>query len=144
MSAQPESNVGGIRLVAPAWRRPRYRVALAIVAVVLLLASCIGLGRCTRMRVLSSLAAVDETYTSPGGTNEIRVLITDQGALGYGGISVFQKTALGFRRVYFHAPAVADDDPARVTWVSETEFEIWIEDPHSRRGRWKQRILLEM
>lgn len=143
MNTTPVSNVGGIRLAAPARRRLLYRAGLTIVVVVLLLASCVGVGRCSRIQVLSSLAAIDETYTSPGGTNEIRVIITDQGALGYGGISVFCKTALGFRRVYFHAPAVADADPARVTWVSETEFEIWIEDPHSRRGRWKQRILLE-
>ncbi len=72
-------------------------------------------------------ALIDESYASPGGTSRLRILISDDGALGYGGIVVYEHTLLGYRRVFGHHPAVAESDFNRYTWVSEREFELRFE-----------------
>jgi hypothetical protein len=94
-----------------------------------------------RLRAWSS--TVDRWHTPPGGRSRVRVLITDQGALGYGAIYVYKWSVFrGYDLLLAEGPAVAVPDSHRLRWISEREVDVIYANPHSA-GEVQRRIAIE-
>ena len=53
------------------------------------------------------------------------MVITDRGALGYGGIFVYQWSALnGYSLLWKDAPAVASREDYAIEWINENEIDL--------------------
>ena len=106
-----------------------FSVSLAIVGAVWWLASLPNPFATTADR----FTAVDKLHVSPGGRHQVRVRITDQGALGYGSISVYcVDDQANVQLLWNEGPAVAIPDSHSVRWMSDTQFEVSYTDP--RKG----------
>ena len=80
----------------------------------------------------------NETYVSPERTTRLKVVITDQGALGWGCIKFYRYSLLtGYSFVSRHCEAVVYDGAA-VQWTNETECVVTYTDP--REGLVKRRL----
>ena len=80
----------------------------------------------------------NETYASPERTNRLKVVITDQGALGWGCIKLYRYSIFtGYSFVSKHCEAAAHKG-ATVQWTDETRCEVTYTDP--REGLVKLRL----
>ena len=71
----------------------------------------------------------NETFASPERTTRLKVVITDQGALGWGCIKFYRYSLLtGYSFVSRHREAVAQAE-ATVQWTDETQCVVTYTDP---------------
>ena len=108
-------------------RRSVKWVAVAAFASLILVTSCIFVIRPGPLWLSRTLGfcPVDKLHTSPSGNNKIRLLITDGGATGYGGISVYRRSGLwGHHLLWQEAKVIAIPDTHSVQWNGENEIEL--------------------
>ncbi len=120
----------------PRARRSRLLIIVAALVPLILVTSCVFVIRPGPLWLSRTLGfcPVDKLHTSPSGDNKIRVLITDGGATGYGGIFVYRRS--GLRRhdlLWQDAKVVAIPDTHSVRWNAEDEIELSYTKPTTGR-----------
>lgn len=120
----------------PKSRRSCLRIVISIFVILILAITCFYLLRPGPLWLgrMLGFCPVDITHTSPAGNNKIRVLITDGGATGYGGILVYQRTSFrGHQLIWQENKVVAIPDTHSVKWNDENEFQLSYDSANTGR-----------
>lgn len=125
------------------WKRHVHRQpVIALIGVGIMLATL----WITRVMIplMSEIAQspIDEIHESPGQTQRIRIRISDQGALGYGGIRVHKVLNDSTERLLWTDDRVVAEFYDRyVNWISETTVEVMY--IHADKGTIARRLSLD-
>ena len=128
---------------APRRQRHRWLVAAAILLAATLAVVILAPRSEYRDLPFFSLWSVfDRTFESPTTKTRVRLIVTDQGALGYGcAVAYSHSDRFGYREIWKHCPVDSQSGVA-IEWITDSRFHVTFTDPHAGRGAEVEEVVI--